>query len=174
MLFRSEEGDAPSGRNTPDTPNFYPRPPRGGRPSAPTVLCRFLPYFYPRPPRGGRRLRCTLIFPASLISIHALREEGDPSDYRPNAWTGDFYPRPPRGGRPAALVHFAALAVISIHALREEGDGNPLPLLSGHPISIHALREEGDPMRFSVSTPQENFYPRPPRGGRLMIAFLNS
>ena len=33
-------------------------------------------------------------------------------------------------------------------------------------ISIHALREEGD--GFSISTPQkvQNFYPRPPRGGR--------
>ena len=34
-------------------------------------------YFYPRPPRGGRRVsRCRcLVFP--VISIHALREEGD-------------------------------------------------------------------------------------------------
>ena len=34
------------------------------------------------------------------ISIHALREEGDPRLYRGTANTGNFYPRPPRGGRP--------------------------------------------------------------------------
>ena len=34
-------------------------------------------------------------------------------------------------------------------------------------ISIHALREEGDhPCRQFLLT-QANFYPRPPRGGRL-------
>mgnify|MGYP007061834391 CR=1 FL=1 len=33
------------------------------------------------------------------ISIHALREEGDPSsDAACRAWV-NFYPRPPRGGR---------------------------------------------------------------------------
>ena len=38
-----------------------------------------------------------------------------------------------------------------------------------NPISIHALREEGDlssPMRRPV---QNNFYPRPPRGGRQVL-----
>ena len=33
-------------------------------------------------------------------------------------------------------------------------------------ISIHALREEGDDPRGAVPTLVENFYPRPPRGGR--------
>ena len=33
-------------------------------------------------------------------------------------------------------------------------------------ISIHALREEGDDLRFTASWASENFYPRPPRGGR--------
>ena len=37
---------------------------------------------------------------SGLISIHALREEGD--RYKPSKVTGlfNFYPRPPRGGRP--------------------------------------------------------------------------
>ena len=34
--------------------NFYPRPPRGGRPGSSPVRLR-QSYFYPRPPRGGRR-----------------------------------------------------------------------------------------------------------------------
>ena len=33
--------------------------------------------FYPRPPRGGRRLDGGNGFHDFLISIHALREEGD-------------------------------------------------------------------------------------------------
>ena len=65
------------GRNERKTSNFYPRPPRGGR------LFRGIV-------RGGRW----------LISIHALREEGD----RRNM------------DDPRRVDH------ISIHALREEGD----------------------------------------------------
>ena len=80
------------------------------------------------------------------ISIHALREEGDPTTpvtvrcmflflSTPSARratmsgqgsfvpTEDFYPRPPRGGRRLAKIIGHALNAISIHALREEGDG---------------------------------------------------
>ena len=35
-------------------------------------------YFYPRPPRGGRLLILGELNEGLLISIHALREEGDP------------------------------------------------------------------------------------------------
>ena len=34
-------------------------------------------YFYPRPPRGGRRLNVQVNSIFKIISIHALREEGD-------------------------------------------------------------------------------------------------
>ena len=33
-------------------------------------------------------------------------------------------------------------------------------------ISIHALREEGDPYRYIDVSRWQDFYPRPPRGGR--------
>ena len=56
--------------------DFYPRPPRGGRPK-PTRRPRSPSYFYPRPPRGGRRRRPRQTARPSMISIHALREEGD-------------------------------------------------------------------------------------------------
>ena len=36
--------------------------------------------FYPRPPRGGRPLCDHCRLPPALISIHALREEGDLAD----------------------------------------------------------------------------------------------
>ena len=55
---------------------------------------------------------------------------------------------------------------ISIHALREEGDAAVNDLLQRHNISIHALREEGDPFRHRSERVKEDFYPRPPRGGR--------
>ena len=35
-------------------------------------------YFYPRPPRGGRPTTAKLVLCGGRISIHALREEGDP------------------------------------------------------------------------------------------------
>ena len=102
----------------------------------------------------------------------------------------NFYPRPPRGGRHIFRQSLAYLIPISIHALREEGDPSHPPHLPLPAISIHALREEGDPSFFDrryhngrfLSTPsarratklpprkrssQKNFYPRPPRGGRL-------
>ena len=123
--------------------NFYPRPPRGGRPKDKYKLIQLI-HFYPRPPRGGRpRMQSRSARPES-ISIHALREEGDvemsgmshfdvvflstPSARRATAagtagrWPRrHFYPRPPRGGR-------------------HNGFGSNNYYL--------------------------NFYPRPPRGGR--------
>ena len=59
--------------------NFYPRPPRGGRPCKSESFLRFpIANFYPRPPRGGRRRELVQADVHFLISIHALREEGDP------------------------------------------------------------------------------------------------
>ena len=39
-------------------------------------------------------------------------------------------------------------------------------------ISIHALREEGDAVLPPSCTPGADFYPRPPRGGRLRCRHL--
>ena len=57
-----------------------------------------------------------------MISIHALREEGDQKPKRHTADTCNFYPRPPRGGRHTDASMVFDTDVISIHALREEGD----------------------------------------------------
>ena len=122
---------------------FYPRPPRGGRHNWHGGKTRAL-HFYPRPPRGGRQnVRRTYLWERN-ISIHALREEGDPM-----------------GGK--APVN----GYISIHALREEGDQHrPDAVPVDRRISIHALREEGDSRRTSSRSAFGYFYPRPPRGGR--------
>ena len=107
-------------------------------------------------------------FAPVAISIHALREEGDRYE----------------------KLHRVTIQYISIHALREEGDlsflltGTAAVVFLSTPsarratrqrsdsagswiISIHALREEGDAATAAAETSKSNFYPRPPRGGRL-------
>ena len=62
---------------------------------------------------------------------------------------------------------------ISIHALREEGDYRWRCLRRpDRGISIHALREEGDKYRRLSFRCRIDFYPRPPRGGRLALAAM--
>ena len=56
---------------------------------------------------------------------------------------------------------------ISIHALREEGDPRQHLAHDEAEISIHALREEGDRLLGRCQSAGIDFYPRPPRGGRL-------
>ena len=86
------------------------------------ITCRSY-NFYPRPPRGGRRHRPQAKNVALIISIHALREEGDPLLQKDEKGTGIyFYPRPPRGGRQGVHFYKDDYQFISIHALREEGD----------------------------------------------------
>ena len=90
--------------------------------------------------------------PASKISIHALREEGDLEAARNGPCLENFYPRPPRGGRPFRFALLYDDITISIHALREEGDARDLAGDNTNTISIHALREEGDPFVTGRST----------------------
>ena len=75
--------------------------------------------------------------------------------------------------RRATFSFFWRLIVqwISIHALREEGDRVKKGTITEDDyISIHALREEGDGGRWSKAGAIADFYPRPPRGGRLVAA----
>ena len=122
--------------------------------------------FYPRPPRGGRPQIFFSDLPLWSISIHALREEGDRLKYSIGLPSLNFYPRPPRGGRRPRLAFLATAGVISIHALREEGDSIRSHRQRVDAISIHALREEGDPNCRLCAVCRIYFYPRPPRGGR--------
>ena len=166
-----EEGDNIGSLSPGPTQNFYPRPPRGGRPHSSTVRLsggaflstpsarratvparfwhQFQENFYPRPPRGGRR--------SALASGRG---------------TAYFYPRPPRGGRRSIVDAKAVSEKISIHALREEGDHEKPEHRRHQAISIHALREEGDHRPSVRRQPLANFYPRPPRGGRLAGCFV--
>ena len=80
-----------------------------------------------------------------IISIHALRVEGDKRRAPLRDCFNDFYPRPPGGGRHRPELAAAAVARISIHALRVEGDAyRAFRAVWYRLISIHALRVEGD------------------------------
>ena len=103
---------------------------------------------------------------AYSISIHALREEGDCCFPQARSIPRYFYPRPPRGGRRWTLPRAGRIWKISIHALREEGDQQCARVVQICRISIHALREEGDWGEPVGGRDFNDFYPRPPRGGR--------
>ena len=151
------------------TGHFYPRPPRGGRLFL-LPLFRYLLNFYPRPPRGGRLCDGFAFFHPVVISIHALREEGDISARQSTMICFGFLSTPSARRATWHILAPSALRWISIHALREEGDHRgiisseqgmyfyPRPPRGGRRIdparrsisniiSIHALREEGDPSR---------------------------
>ena len=147
--------------------NFNPRPPRGGR-QRHTLFHPVVKYFNPRPPRGGRRpaghmvwafglfqstpsaRRATstqyMVLEDTLISIHALREEGDSAV---SGWATrlllNFNPRPPRGGRPP-------------HHGTDRIHGTPFQ------STPSARRATVKPP--VCSTAAFYFNPRPPRGGR--------
>ena len=99
-----EEGDKSFPTRFCLSTNFYPRPPRGGRPGS-RPRCRGCGNFYPRPPRGGRpiRRRCAATRPRFLSTPSARR------------------------ATVPVRVRRGIVAVISIHALREEGDSTQPP-----------------------------------------------
>ena len=101
------------------------------------------------------------------ISIHALREEGDTVDPLMFTVVPLFLSTP--SARRATSTRFtpAARRRISIHALREEGDSI---------LTVDGARRaeflSTPSARRATSSPAssarglQNFYPRPPRGGR--------
>ena len=123
-----------------------------------------------------------------VISIHALREEGDSAP----AWRcsphSHFYPRPPRGGRRTSLHRRACPRYFYPRPPR---GGRRCPsnallktvLFLSTPSARRATRilhhsqvdrddfyprppRGGRRRSPTASTPSKNFYPRPPRGGR--------
>ena len=139
-----EEGDSCLATGLKRVPNFYPRPPRGGRPS-------------PSRPHLSE----------APISTHALREEGDYFRKDRAALESYFYPRPPRGGRHCLDAAPFGLVVISTHALREEGDPQNfwLVLIRGRFLPTPSARR-ATCLQSWRRRRYNDFYPRPPRGGR--------
>ena len=119
-------------------------------PSARRATCsrwsvhRGMSNFYPRPPRGGRLLTCCSSS-SSVISIHALREEGDPTTSSSRTRTHTFLSTP--SARRATIS--------SLYPADCSG-------FLSTPSARRATRNvTGQPSADSY------FYPRPPRGGRL-------
>ena len=123
--------------------------------------------FYPRPPRGGRPFIDNDTVDAMIfLSTPSARRATSRSSFRsrPAAY---FYPRPPRGGRPITRPWpAAAFRFLSTPSARR-ATCSRRPADPWWPISIHALREEGDQSPSSAAQWTTYFYPRPPRGGRL-------
>ena len=139
-----EEGDSAFYIKSTDASDFYPRPPRGGRPDAffhGVGVQRFLST------PSARRATITdrAVRYLQTISIHALREEGDVCAIYDISELISFLSTPSARRATERSGPQEAQEAISIHALREEGDlrrQHRRP--AGLKISIHALREEGD------------------------------
>ena len=122
--------------------------------------------FYPRPPRGGRQGYCVAprVIAVFLPTPSARRATACSSTGK---WKTIFLPTPSARRATSNLDEFKSRYKISTHALREEGDLDNLERRVGLRISTHALREEGDRVTDALLASIRDFYPRPPRGGRL-------
>ena len=125
--------------------DFYPRPPRGGRlPDGKGTTAGTV--FLSTPSARRATLRVSAVFALVLvISIHALREEGDLAAPSAPVSAMAFLSTPSARRATEWCIGLRLVKGISIHALREEGDREYLWWLRRlQDISIHALREEGD------------------------------
>ena len=166
-----EEGDQDYKITSTNSRNFYPRPPRGGRPQWSEAHSDDPEFLSTPSARRATGLKNDVVRRKSIsihalreegdlvswaverdksqISIHALREEGDQGHPRRKRDAGYFYPRPPRGGRLAwpSTRHSTSRFLSTPSARRAT-------------LPAHA-RAQGP----------TNFYPRPPRGGRPFASY---
>ena len=163
-----EEGDHTTYFSIQDLWNFYPRPPRGGRRND-AVFGAGQVNFYPRPPRGGRPLTavtrswflCLFLSTPSarrataaiasvrarfLISIHALREEGDQNCVLLHLGGALRFLSTPSARRATSCWPSGAGALLKFLSTPSARRAtSPVGLFCiNDAISIHALREEGD------------------------------
>ena len=124
------------------------------------------------------------------ISIHALREEGDLLSRSPLCSRLRFLSTPSArratiavAGNSPSVAQFLSTPSARRATLMRSPPALSTSFLSTpsarratrrrpvqrnlFPISIHALREEGDSTSIAATTRLGDFYPRPPRGGRL-------
>ena len=161
-----EEGDLPTSTST-RNPSRFLSTPSARRATHALVLVALGNQFLSTPsarratqPRRRFRHR-------RLISIHALREEGDTSADGSLSLIKRFLSTPSARRATAAQGARRLRFAISIHALREEGD--PYMPEVFHDVmkflSTPSARRATSCRAFFM-TATTNFYPRPPRGGR--------
>ena len=149
--------------------HFYPRPPGGGRPGFNNPQVTILPIFLSTP--SGWRATHGIFCPARAVSDFYPRPPGGgrhADGYGAGCDARHFYPRPPGGGRPIVAAH--------IKAEQDKFLSTP----SGWRATGKPKRRR-PACRIFLSTPSgwratlyhsdiilsiENFYPRPPGGGR--------
>ena len=141
--------------------------------------------FYPRPPRGGRRPTSRARLVCRVISIHALREEGDmfikwiiAFIYQflstPSARRATFCPLAgvfflqrflstpsARRATEAVTKQRAAYVFLSTPSARRATIGDSITENNYSCISIHALREEGDTIKFDSTNFTGSFLSTP-------------
>ena len=127
--------------------SFLPTP-SARRATALALVCDSIFIFLPTP--SARRATCT----CAAASVRRA----------------DFYPRPPRGGRQTHADPTLSDLRISTHALREEGDRSLTEsrvawpkIFLPTPSARRATRTKAE-----TQATYTDFYPRPPRGGRLL------
>ena len=184
-----EESDAASAMTPLHTGHFNPRSPWGERREQEIIIRAALEFqstlSVGRATKGAQHTVIGLVlfqstpsarratFPfymkraCSMISIHALREEGDQWQNPALTCLNYFNPRPPRGGRQVIVPRYFEDWTISIHALREEGDkywcmeSMPIWEFQSTPSARRATQWQNPAL-----TCLNYFNPRPPRGGR--------
>ena len=170
---------------------FYPRPPRGGRRRGNGGTACGSKNFYPRPPRGGRRARWNplVLIPVFLstpsarrataidvsgqigrqISIHALREEGDGFWAAQRLSTTVFLSTPSaRRATPGRLTFAISDSFLSTPSARRATEGSEGNYKYYIFLSTPSARRATSYASASKSC-EHDFYPRPPRGGRLRV-----
>mgnify|MGYP004457927509 FL=1 len=107
-----------------------------------------------------------------MVSIHALREEGDQRAARGIQPCKRFLSTPSARRATRTLTRPEAPEPVSIHALREEGDATPSKNTSQEGC-FYPRPPRGGRQKPGKARPRlASFYPRPPRGGRLRVDFL--
>ena len=139
-----EEGDSFSFSNRPVFSSFLSTPSARRATFCFGRYCSVVNIFLSTPSARRATIDQQAEIDSYLISIHALREEGDQYSGTRRPSLNAFLSTPSARRATADKMGIQQNAQISIHALREEGDPKAVVEANSTTISIHALREEGD------------------------------
>ena len=147
--------------------DFYPRPPRGGRPATTSPRQTAKRFLSTPSARRATHRTCRATTAVLFLSTPSARRATGGAPLNVGLYA--VFLSTPSARRATGLSYEATARdmSISIHALREEGDQCPHKSRFGTkkflstPSARRATRS-----RTEADKPFSNFYPRPPRGGR--------